>query len=424
MGRRLTIKAVVFLILLSVVPGFTNGQDSGDRSKVLEEVKALRSELDRQLGENNFSQAFVLRRRIQALVDQEVVPLKRQAATLTRDGDYQGALVLLNQGLKLSEEALGSNDPNLIPLLSDLIVGYGLAGEFHLADALLKQLEALLNEHSPMLLMQGRGPQLAVVLYNIAIQYRDRGEYVRAETLYRQSLNIRERIAGPDSPTVATVLHSLGLLSLNRGEPKQALPLFQRALAIIEKALQFRDSLSQMLAVRANDSETERSLNFDLISALNGLALIHEAEGETSEADKLLQRAILVSQKAFGEQSAVLAGTLNNAAVCYKSRGQYDEAEKLLLRVILMKEKLLGRLHPSTGESLGNLALVYLAKGQISQALEYFKLTEEVGERNRLLVLSVGSERQKHLFMNTRSGEVDTLVSMQARVAPDNPVVG
>jgi len=413
--------AAVYVVLFSIGTGLAAGQNSVNSAKGLEEIKALRSEAERLVEQDKFEEALALQQRVQTLVDQEVFPLRNQAFALMRNGDYQSALALFKQGVTFAEEALGPNNPNLLPLLNDLITCYGFTGEFHLADSRVKQVLALLDMYLPMLMMQGKGRQLAIMLYNVAIQYRARGEYVFAETLYRRSLEIRERMDGPESPSVATVLNGLGLLKSNKGEVKEALPLFQHALAIIDRTLQLRASISQLTGTEVHDKETERGLNFDLIAALNGLAAVHEANGEFSESDRLLQRAISVSEKAFGDQSMAFATSLNNAGVFYKSRGQYDEAEKLLLRAVSAREKLLGRLHPATAESFSNLGSLYLAKGQIDQALQYMKMSEESVERNQALMLNVGSERQKHLFMNTRAGEVDAIVSMHTRSAPDNP---
>jgi tetratricopeptide (TPR) repeat protein len=67
---------------------------------------------------------------------------------------------------------------------------------------------------------------------------RDRaGEYERAEFLTKQALELAEKAAGPNHPTVATSLNNLAVLYRVQGRYAQAEPLYNRALAIEEKAL-------------------------------------------------------------------------------------------------------------------------------------------------------------------------------------------
>ena len=50
----------------------------------------------------------------------------------------------------------------------------------------------------------------AEVLNNLALLYDRRGNYERAESHYLRTLQIRERLRGPDDPTVASALANLG----------------------------------------------------------------------------------------------------------------------------------------------------------------------------------------------------------------------
>ena len=55
-------------------------------------------------------------------------------------------------------------------------------------------------------------PDVATSLNNLAALYRTQGDYAKAEPLYKRSLAIREKALGPDHPDVANSLNNLALL--------------------------------------------------------------------------------------------------------------------------------------------------------------------------------------------------------------------
>jgi tetratricopeptide (TPR) repeat protein len=63
------------------------------------------------------------------------------------------------------------------------------------------------------------------------------GEYAKAEPLYQESLQIRQKVLGPEHPETALSLNSLALLYWATGEYAKAEPLLQEALRIVQKVL-------------------------------------------------------------------------------------------------------------------------------------------------------------------------------------------
>jgi tetratricopeptide (TPR) repeat protein len=63
------------------------------------------------------------------------------------------------------------------------------------------------------------------------------GDYNKALPLYQRSLDIREKMLGPQHPDVAQTLNNLAELYRQMGDYNKALPLYQRALKIVEKKL-------------------------------------------------------------------------------------------------------------------------------------------------------------------------------------------
>src|SRR5262249_53900983 len=72
---------------------------------------------------------------------------------------------------------------------------------------------------------------------NLGGVYYGMGRLAEAETLFRRSLEIREKTLGPDHPDVAIGLNNLAELYRAQGRLPDAEALFKRALEISEKSL-------------------------------------------------------------------------------------------------------------------------------------------------------------------------------------------
>jgi tetratricopeptide (TPR) repeat protein len=61
--------------------------------------------------------------------------------------------------------------------------------------------------------------------------------YAKAEPLYQEALQIRQRVLGPEHPDTATSLNSLAALYQEMKAYAKAEPLYQEALRIRQKVL-------------------------------------------------------------------------------------------------------------------------------------------------------------------------------------------
>ena len=59
---------------------------------------------------------------------------------------------------------------------------------------------------------------VAMGLNNLGALYENQGDYIRAEPLYKRSLDIREKTLGSDHPDVATALNNLAGLHRAQGD--------------------------------------------------------------------------------------------------------------------------------------------------------------------------------------------------------------
>ena len=143
-------------------------------------------------------------------------------------------------------------------------------------------------------------------LSNLALLYRDQGEYARARPLIERSLAIAERTLGVDHSHVATILNNLALLYRDQRQHAQAEPLFKRSLAIDEKVF------------GPNHPNVSKGLN--------NLASLYVYQGRYELAEPLYKRSLAIVEHALGFDHPALAVTLGSFAELYDQQARKDEA--------------------------------------------------------------------------------------------------
>ena len=82
-----------------------------------------------------------------------------------------------------------------------------------------------------------------------------------------------------------------------------------------------------------------------LARTLNDLVVLYRAQGNYTEAEPLMRRALGIYETTLGADHQDVAMALNNLAALYEMQGRYAEAEPLNLRSLAIREKTLGRDH-------------------------------------------------------------------------------
>ena len=87
--------------------------------------------------------------------------------------------------------------------------------------------------------------------------YHARGEYDRAEPLYRQALSLKEKLVGPLHPDTAMTLNNLAVLLKAQGKMDEAASLYEQALAIFQAV--FKPNHPKLLQCRKNYARLPQS---------------------------------------------------------------------------------------------------------------------------------------------------------------------
>ncbi len=190
--------------------------------------------------------------------------------------------------------------------------------------------------------------KLAQAQHELAIIYKDIGQFEKAESLYQKSLEITEKSLGDQNINVAFSLASLGNLYLLQKKYKKAEPLYRRALTIVEKE-------------RGKDHPS-------IADILNSQGELYRLEGNYEKAESLYLRSMEISNKSLGGESPATANALHNLGVMYSDMGDNKKAEHYYERALEILKLTFGQEHPKVAFGLNNLALLYKDTRQYEKA--------------------------------------------------------
>ncbi len=411
----------------------------------LEVATTLNNLAHMYLNQFEFAKAEPLLRRALAIREKTLGPdhsetlvlLANLAIVSWGNGDYEQAEILFQRCLASQEKTLGPTHPRVVSILNNLAMVYKDKGDLTRAEQLYQQ-AVLVKEKT----LPPTHPDLGLAYGNLAIIYFEKGEYSKAEDLFLRGLAVREKAFGPTHPEIGQTLNNLAILYKKKGDFANAEPLYQRVLEINEKALGPENtnvavSLNNLAVLYDESGEfakaepyLKRALaiwekNFgpdhpNVGLALRNLAGHSDDTGDIETAERLYQQSLGILEKAFGPDHVEVAGTLNNLGGIYQKKGDLGKAEVLFQRARHILEKALGPDHPDVAQTFGKLAGISWAKGNTTEALNYLVRSNETIERDLRRNLISGSERQKVLYLSKTSGFLDSTLSLQAEVDPDN----
>jgi tetratricopeptide (TPR) repeat protein len=106
---------------------------------------------------------------------------------------------------------------------------------------------------------------------------------------------------------------------------------------------------------------------------LSKLAATYMAQGDMDTGRALYERALVITQRAYGPEHPEVAGLLNNLGVLHVHTGDLEKARELLLQSLPLMEKALGPDHVQLTPSLCSLGGVSLETGHMKEAVAYLE---------------------------------------------------
>ncbi len=230
--------------------------------------------------------------------------------------------------------------------------------------------------------------RVGITTSGLAAVYEYKGDYAKAESLFKQALAIEEKTLGADSPHIASCLNNISSLYSRMGKSAAAIPYAERALEIMKKArgenssevLMIRQNLAELKMHTGGDSLSELKETLakrealvgpehaDVAQCLNNLAQWYLVHGQYSDAEPLYKRSLAISNKQLGPQNQYTLAVTQNLGTLYLEEKKFDLAEPLLKLALEGREKALGEKHPDVGHSLEEYAKLLRATGRSDQA--------------------------------------------------------
>jgi kinesin light chain len=146
-------------------------------------------------------------------------------------------------------------------------------------------------------------------LNNLAAVYFRQNDNRKPEPLYREALEIHQRLLGPDHLYVAADLNNLGTLYAARHRPAEAAEFLLRALAIREK---YPDT-----------AKGERLIN------LSNLAELYLSQKNLELAERYYAQMVPLLKAQTEIDSTTVAQSIENYATLLRKREEFAEAERL-----------------------------------------------------------------------------------------------
>lgn len=196
-------------------------------------------------------------------------------------GHYSDAIDFCKKALNFYQTLLGANSYSVIAASNNIAVLYICCSKLYEAELILNSILSILKQNNDQL-------SLATVLNNFALLYflPTKEEGNKAESILRQSLEIKEKILGKEDLSVAI--------------------------------------------------------------SLNNLAELYQSQRKYTEAESLLQRSLMIREKLLHTDYSGIADILFSLAKVYQQQGKYRDALSFFERSLAIRESVSGKDHPKT----------------------------------------------------------------------------
>ncbi len=231
---------------------------------------------------------------------------------------------------------------------------------------------------------------LARVQHDLAWCYEEQGEYGKAESFYKRSLEIRQKAIGKKHSSVAATRNNLAGLYRLQGRYKEAESAYKHIIDILKKYpkknhLNLAVTLNNLAGLyeyqkRYKEAEhlyhqaiflligTGKKQTLQVVAIFSNLAGIYKVQGRYEKTEHTLKTSLEIIKDVLGENHPTHATLIQNLATLYREQARYEEAEPLYKSSLKVFEQALGKEHPAVALNLWNLAVLYQQQGKYNQA--------------------------------------------------------
>jgi pentatricopeptide repeat protein len=284
-----------------------------------------------------------------------------------------------------ARDRLGTDEESVLSLGNSLAIGHSTAGRIQeaieLDELTLEVRERVLGPEHPDTLANRS---------NLAVGYLDAGRVDDAIRLDEQTLDVRERVLGPEHPSTLASRNNLAGGYLAAGRNEDSIRLNEQTQELKERVLgpEHPDTLKGRInlaegyraarriqdAIRLDEQtlEVQKSVlgpeHPSTLTSYNNLAAGYGDAGRFEEAIELFERTLEIRERVLGPEHPDALMTRSNLARGYRDAGRPEDAIELDEQTLEVRERVLGPEHPDTLGSRSNLARGYRAAGRVEDA--------------------------------------------------------
>jgi len=314
---------------------------------------------------------------------------RENALRLRAAGEYSAALVHAQHAVVLEEQA---GPPHQDALARSLVllgqIGDAIA-QFDLAEGHFLRARRIAESNS------NRDELLkADVFDGLAAHLIWLGRFQESETLAREALAIRERLAGGAPEMLAQSLATLADVQQESGNVQDAAATAQHAFDVASgtyapTSIELGDYMNRVaraqLALgnypraeqlyRESLAIREKTAGPDSLAAaesIGGLARVALLSNDNAASEERHRQSLAIRERVFGPDHPQVANDVFNLGLISYRRRDFKSAVELYTRALTIREKTFGRSHPAIAITLNNLGLVYWRQGNLARAEEFF----------------------------------------------------
>jgi hypothetical protein len=280
---------------------------------------------------------------------------RRLADAYLAAGEYAAARAAAARAVGTYEALLGQGNLETAAAVGEYGMILGRLGRFAEARPLL---EGALRACEKL-----AGPEAAATaaaIQNLADFNLLETRYESAAPLYERALEVATKTAGPAGLPTAAAMAGLGTcLARGMGTEAPADPASRKASERAEDLLE-RSLLIQQRAAGPADSR--------VVPTLLQLAALRQSQKQPEQAEAAALEALAISEARCGPRHPTTAAALTAYAGCAKTRGDLALAQQCLDRAAVIRHNTLGLGHPDTVATLDQLIDVLLARGDYTTA--------------------------------------------------------
>lgn len=324
-------------------------------------------------------------------LDEDLPPLVR-ARFLHTSGEIYSKLARFDQATEILEEALTIRRRDLPPHHPEVIDSVVELGVAYSRLRRVDEAETLLTEALEAQRAAGeKGNRLASALNNLGNLHYRTGDLLKAQELYRDALEIREKVLASDDPELNDSINNYGVALFSLGRHEEAIPFLTRA--------------AELYQLNYGDDHPSRA------TALNNLSLAENALGQFSAADQHLRAAREIWLRVYGPEHPHTLHASQNLGGLLRRQARLDEAVETLRDVLDIQRNAPAQQPLEIARTLSLLGAIYIEKGDLTQAGdvldEALTIRREALGFDHRLTLSVRSSLAELEFQRGRLPEAE-----------------